>query len=120
MSVRIIGGYSRDPDPYFVDRDCGVNITDKALKAVGFIGIKSTGKFLPRATCFFVRQTTEQHRFDHLVTAEHVVSGLLTKGHDIWLRVSRLGRSCRGQSCTRPCAAASDPAAPPAVARAIL
>jgi hypothetical protein len=35
-----------------------------------------------------VRYEEDQHKFDHLVTAEHVISGLLTKGHDIWLRVN--------------------------------
>lgn len=83
-----IGGYDRYPDPYFVDRERSLNITDKALKGVAFVGIRQAGKFLPRATCFFVRMTQDQFQFGHLVTAEHVVSGLLTKGHDVWLRLN--------------------------------
>jgi hypothetical protein len=30
----------------------------------------------------------DHHHFDHLVTAEHVISGLLLKNHEIWLRVN--------------------------------
>lgn len=83
-----IGGYDRDPDPYFVDRERKLNITDRALKGVAFIGIRKGGVFLPRATCFFIRISQGGFQFGHLVTAEHVVSGLLTKGHDLWLRLN--------------------------------
>jgi hypothetical protein len=83
-----IGGYDRNPDPYFADGERGVNISDKALKSVAFIGIRKDGKFLPRATCFFVNYIEDQRSFDHIVTAEHVVSSLITAGHDIWLRVN--------------------------------
>jgi hypothetical protein len=71
-----------------VERDARVNLSDKVLKSVAFIGIKKDGRFQPRATAFFVSYKQEQHSFDHLVTAEHVIAGLLTKGHDIWLRVN--------------------------------
>jgi hypothetical protein len=80
-------GYDQYPNPFFV-RDAIVNISDDALRSVAFIGIRKDGKFLPRATCFFADWIEDQHHFDHLVTAEHVVSGLLTRGHDIWLRVN--------------------------------
>lgn len=68
-----------------------MNISDKALKAVAFIGIRTGDTFKPRATCFFVDWTEDQHRFGHLVTAEHVVSGLLTNNQDVWLRVNLVG-----------------------------
>jgi hypothetical protein len=84
-----IGHYDQFPDPFFVELDRGVmNISDKTLKSVAFLGIRKNGRFLPRATAFFVQWTEDQHRFDHLVTAEHVVSGLLTKNQDVWLRVN--------------------------------
>lgn len=84
-----IGQYDRFPDPFFLERGSTVvNISDKALKSVAFIGIREAGQFQPRATAFFVQWTEEQHRFDHLVTAEHVVSGLLAKNQEIWLRVN--------------------------------
>src|SRR6266567_1846374 len=84
-----IGRYSENPDPFFVERGCkAVNISDEALKSVAFIGIKKDGRFLPRAKAFFVSYLDGQHRFTHLVTAEHVISGLLIKNHDIWLRVN--------------------------------
>jgi hypothetical protein len=86
-----IGLYPENPDPFFVERDGGhVNISDKALKSVAFLGVMKDGQFQPRATAFFVQWTENQHRFDHLVTAEHVVSGLLSRGQDIWLRVNIL------------------------------
>src|ERR1700730_13738833 len=84
-----IGRYDLFPDPFFVERSaCAVKLSDIALKCVAFIGIKKDGKFQPRATAFFVRYVEEQHFFDHLVTAEHVISGL--KNHDIWLRANLL------------------------------
>jgi hypothetical protein len=65
-----------------------LNISDLALKAVAFIGTKKDGCFLPRATAFFVNYTECQHPFHHLVTAEHVISGLFMGNYDIWLRVN--------------------------------
>ena len=87
-----IGQYDCDPDPSFAVRDIyDVLLIPEALKCVAFIGIKVGGKFHPRATCFFVHYETGGHRFLHLVTAEHVVSGLLLKGHDLWLRINVFG-----------------------------
>ena len=63
-------------------------VPDRARKCVVFLGIKEGGQFKPRATAFSVEILDQQHRWRYLVTAEHVVSGLLTKGHDIWLRVN--------------------------------
>jgi hypothetical protein len=84
-----VGCYDRHPDPFFAERDFyTVNIISEALKTVAFLGIKKDGKFVPRATCFFVNYTDCGHRFLHLVTAEHVISGLLLRGHQIWLRVN--------------------------------
>jgi hypothetical protein len=84
-----IGRFDRFPDPFFVDRGaCAVKLSDIALKCVAFLGIKKDGKFQPRATAFFVQYEEEQHRFDHLVTAEHVISGLRKNNHDIWLRAN--------------------------------
>jgi hypothetical protein len=92
MLTARIGQYDRDPDPYFAERDYDVHLIPEALKCVAFLGIKKGGKFLPRATCFFVQYTEFGHSFCHLVTAEHVVSGLLSKGHDLWLRVNVYGK----------------------------
>ncbi|MGH6788370.1 MAG: hypothetical protein ACRECC_01660, partial [Pseudolabrys sp.] len=72
-----------------------MNISDRARKSVAFLGIKKGGKFLPRATAFFVQCIEDQHRFDHLVTAEHVISGLLAKNHKIWLRVNLVGGNAK-------------------------
>jgi hypothetical protein len=77
--------------PLKVLRESGVglvNLNPIALKSVGFIGIKEGGKFQPRATAFFVRYSDHGHVFDHMVTAEHVISGLLTSGREIWLRIN--------------------------------
>ena len=87
-----VGFFDPYPDPYFVvvERE-PVNISEATRKCVAFIGIREAGHFQPRATCFFVSYLEDQHSFDHLVTAEHVVSGLLSQGHDIWLRVNVKG-----------------------------
>lgn len=81
-------GFASDPDPYFVDRDADVNLNNRILTSVAFLGIKKNGRFQPRGTAFFVGYIQDQHRFDHLVTAEHVVSMLLSSGHEIWLRAN--------------------------------
>lgn len=43
-------------------------------------------KFLPRATGFIGSYEQDGYRFTHLITAEHVVSGILMTGEDIWCR----------------------------------
>jgi hypothetical protein len=53
-----------------------------------FVGIKTDGIFLPRATGFVVEIEEHQHRWIYAVTAEHVISGLLTNQHDVWLRIN--------------------------------
>ena len=88
MLLTRIGQYDTYPDPFFVERDEAVNLSSKVLKCVAFLGIKENGRFHPRATAFFVSYEEEQHKFNHLVTAEHVVSGLMLEGYEIWLRVN--------------------------------
>ena len=95
MLAARVGSYTQFPDPYFIRRDTdAMNISDVSRKCVAFLGIRKNGRFHPKATCFFVRYTEDQHSFDHLVTAEHVISGLLTKGHDIWLRANKETGGC--------------------------
>jgi hypothetical protein len=86
LIVRI--GYGECLDPFFVDRWAHMNLSRQILKSVVFVGIKKNDRFQPRATAFVVRYEEDQHKFDHLVTAEHVISGLLAQGHDIWLRMN--------------------------------
>jgi hypothetical protein len=62
-------------------------VDDNVRKCVFFLGTKENGKFQPRATAFVVAiADTEQGGFRYLVTAEHVVSGLLSRQKEIWLR----------------------------------
>jgi hypothetical protein len=63
-----------------------MNVPDEIRKCVLFLGTKIGGRFVPRATAFLVAHEELGIRVGYLVTAQHVVSGLLTKGHDIWLR----------------------------------
>lgn len=63
-------------------------VPERARQCVLFVGIKTGGAFTPRATAFIVEIEEHQHRWLYVVTAEHVVSGLLSKGHDIWLRIN--------------------------------
>ena len=85
--------FDPDPPPWFWEGEGlgTVNLSNQALTNVAFIGIKKRGKFLPRATAFLVNYRQEQHTFCHLVTAEHVIAGLLTRNQEIWLRVNVLG-----------------------------
>jgi hypothetical protein len=46
------------------------------------------GRFTPRATGFFVTSQVMECEFLSFVTAEHVVSGLLTKNLDLYARVN--------------------------------
>lgn len=63
----------------------------RTLRTLELEAIRERGRFFPKATAFFVSYFQDDYQFDHLVTAEHVVSGLLTKGHEIWLRVNLHG-----------------------------
>jgi len=65
-----------------------MNISEIALKSVAFLGVKKKGRFLPRATTFFVQIIEGGYKFDHMVTAEHVISALMAKNEEIWLRVN--------------------------------
>ena len=75
-----------------------MNLNDKILKSVAFLGTKESGRFSPRATCFFVSWVEDGYRFEHLVTAEHVVSGLMRRKQEIWLRANLIdGPVCETQ-----------------------
>jgi hypothetical protein len=78
--------------PVFAPGVNDVRVPDDAHKCVAFLGIRDEhGRFFPRATAFFARITDHQHEWIYLVTAEHVVSGLMTRGHDVWIRVNGKG-----------------------------
>jgi len=47
MFATAVGAYDTHPDPFFVERDRAVNISDKTRKCVLFIGIKKRGRFQP-------------------------------------------------------------------------
>jgi hypothetical protein len=57
-----------------------VLVPERARQCVLFVGIKTDGAFLPRATAFAVEIEEHQYRWIYLVAAEHVISGLLTRG----------------------------------------
>jgi|SRR6266404_3345013 len=46
------------------------------------------GVFRPKATAFYVAIQDHGVGFRYLVTAEHVVSGLQTRGQEIWVRAN--------------------------------
>jgi hypothetical protein len=58
-------------------------------ECVLFVGIRQGDKFLPRATGFVVIINDQGYEWTYLVTAEHVVSGLLARGHEIYVRFNR-------------------------------
>jgi hypothetical protein len=63
----------------------GMNVPDELRKCVLFLGTKTDGRFVPRATAFLVAYEEHGIRTGFLVTAQHVVSGILQKG-DVWVR----------------------------------
>jgi hypothetical protein len=65
-----------------------MNISDAALRCVAFIGVMKDGRFQPRATCFFVDWIEDQISLTHLVTAEHVIAGLVRTNNNIFVRVN--------------------------------
>lgn len=77
-----------DAVPTFSVRHSILRIPDQIAKTVVFLGIRKAGKFIPKATAFIVSFDQGGYGFYHLVTAEHVISGLVTKGHKIYLRIN--------------------------------
>jgi hypothetical protein len=80
-----------DPDdlePAFLRRNrTAMLVPQEARRCVLFLGTKDDkGKFRPRATAFHASMTQEGFTIRYLVTAEHVVSGLLSRGFDVWAR----------------------------------
>jgi hypothetical protein len=65
-----------------------MRVPDHALKTVAFVGIKENDEFIPKATGFFVSYEHMQHRFMCFVTAEHVISGLITRNNEIFVRIN--------------------------------
>jgi hypothetical protein len=67
-------------------------LPDEIRKSVLFIGSREKGTFRPRATGFLCLWHEASFKFQYLVTAEHVVSGMTTKGWDIWGSVNMQNR----------------------------
>ena len=92
-------GYDIDQlDPWFALAESNIvadpppppmHIAEQVRKSVLFLGTKEKGKFRPRATAFLVSMAQGTVGFRYLVTADHVVSSLKSKGHEIWLRANR-------------------------------
>jgi hypothetical protein len=68
-----------------------MHVPERVRRSVVFVGSKNErGVFVPRATAFLVQSHSkdDDQAFPHLVTAEHVISGMQTKGLDIHIRVN--------------------------------
>lgn len=79
--------FGDDPEPYFSRRGLvAMRVSDDYLRCAVFIGAASGEKFLPRATGFIVSCGEEGYNFWHLVTAEHVVSGMMERKEPMYLR----------------------------------
>src|SRR5580658_376217 len=68
-----------------------MHVPEKIRRCVIFLGSKNEhGVFIPRATAFLVYSHSkgDDTAFPHIVTAEHVVSGMQTKGLEIYSRVN--------------------------------
>src|SRR5713226_2902732 len=79
-----VGYHSRLCYPFWIDKRGRKNmyVPDKVIKSVVFIGIDDNGAFVPKATGFIATIKEDEYHFQHIVTAEHVISGLQLKGHD--------------------------------------
>jgi hypothetical protein len=78
-----------------------MNVPDAIRKCVLFLGIKKNGSFVPKATAFLAAHEEFGLRIGFLITAQHVISGLLTKGHDIWIRENLKNGTCIEQLLPR-------------------
>jgi hypothetical protein len=74
-----------------------LNIPDEIRKCVVFLGYKRQGQFRAAATGFAVAQEEQGMRLGFLVTAQHVVGGLVAKGDDIWIRTNLKSGLCEEQ-----------------------
>src|SRR6266436_6320629 len=63
-------------------------VNESVKRCVVFLGAKEEGIFRPKATAFYVSIQDHGVGFRYLVTAEHVVSGLQTRGQEIWVRAN--------------------------------
>ena len=62
-------------------------VDDNVRKCVLFLGTKEDGRWKPRATAFVVNIAEDSEvGFRYLVTAEHVISRLLSTQKEIWVR----------------------------------
>ena len=86
--LAVKSGYNEDGFwPSFTERGKpAMLVHSRLLKTVLFLGVRRGEKFYPRATGFLVSYMEHGSTFCHLVTAEHVVSGLLSKNEDIYVR----------------------------------
>ena len=77
---------------YMLPKDgAKMHVPAKVRRSVIFIGsVDGDGAFTPKATGFLVitHSTGDDSGFPCLVTAEHVVSGMLTKGMEIYCRLN--------------------------------
>jgi hypothetical protein len=77
---------------FLLPKAADMHVPEKVRRSVVFIGSKdSHGVFKPRATGFLVltHSQGDDQAFPCLVTAEHVVSGMLTKNMEIHCRLNK-------------------------------
>jgi hypothetical protein len=78
-----------------------MRVPNKARKSVIFIGsVDDAGLFTPRATAFLVltHSKGDDRAFPAVVTAEHVISRMQTKGHEIYCRLNMIDGSALVES----------------------
>jgi hypothetical protein len=63
-------------------------VPDEYRKSVVFLGTVDGERFQPRATAFVISYEEYDIRFMYLVTAEHVISGHLTRGYVLHARIN--------------------------------
>lgn len=96
MGHNSVARYNRHLTPsYSCEGRAPMYLPPEILKTVLFIGIMDDGKFIPKATAFAVYHDYQGFTFSDLVTAEHVITGLHTKGHKIYIRANLVGGSVR-------------------------
>jgi hypothetical protein len=90
--VYMLTPFGDDPEPYFSKRGLiDVQVPEHYLRCAVFIGVKRGDNFLPRATGFVASYDDGDngYNFWHLVTAEHVISGIVAEAKErLWLRAN--------------------------------
>jgi hypothetical protein len=92
--------------PYWINRgDASMHVPNTARRSVFFVGdLTDRGVFRPRGTAFLVGIPSSRaaRYFSYIVTAAHVVVGLMDRGKEIYCRINRKDGTAAVEKLTVP------------------